>query len=222
MNRESPPTETRAGRRRRQTRARLIAAAQRLIAERGGLDTVPIGEITAEADVATGSFYNHFESKEQLFEAVVTDTIERHEEMLDELTAGTSDAAECCAIGMRFTLGVVKSDPIFGAFVAHTGLYIAQLKSSLASRLAGDLNRGFETGRFTSPDRPTSLALVGGAMLGAMLAERMQVLPDDADSSVAQQLLELLGVPEHEAAEIARRPLPPLPGVRERDEALAS
>ena len=33
-------------------------------------------------------------------------------------------------------------------------------------------------------------------------------LPDDADSLVAEQLLQLLGLPREEAVEIARRPLP--------------
>ncbi|MFQ5699133.1 MAG: TetR/AcrR family transcriptional regulator [Myxococcota bacterium] len=210
------PTETRAGRRRRRTRARLIAAARRIIAERGGLDAVPISEITAEADVATGSFYNHFESKEQLLEAVITATLERHGQILDEITAGAEDVAEACAIGIRLTLRMVGHDPIWGAFVVHTGLYIAQLRSSLLHRLAGDLYRGFDCGRFASSDRRTSLALVGGAVLGAMIAARRSDVPDDADSLAAQQLLELLGVPRHEAAEIAGRPLPPMPEPWER------
>jgi len=34
---------------------------------------VPVLEITQAADVGMGSFYNHFDSKEQLFEAAVGD-----------------------------------------------------------------------------------------------------------------------------------------------------
>jgi AcrR family transcriptional regulator len=208
VNPSATAIETRAARRRRETRARLIEAARRLIARRGGLEAVPIGEITEEADVAIGSFYNHFESKEQLFEAVVTATIEGHGEMLDELTAGISDIAEVCAAGMRLTVCMVENDPIWGSFVVNSGPYIARLQSSLLHRLARDLHRGFETGRFASPDRLTCLALTGGAIFGAMVAKRLGVLPVDADSLVAQQLLELLGLPGDEAAEIARRPLP--------------
>jgi AcrR family transcriptional regulator len=217
VNREATPTETRTERRRRKTRSLLLAAAHRIIARRGSLDAVPIGEITAEADVATGSFYNHFESKDQLLEAVVTAEMEHYGEILDEVTLGVSDPAEACAIGMRLTLGMVRSDPIWGAFVAHTGLYIASIQSSLLHRLAGDLHRGFETGRFNVPDRVTSLALVGGAILGAMIAEGLKVLPDDASCLACQQLLELLGVPAEEAAGIARQPLPQIPEALERD-----
>jgi AcrR family transcriptional regulator len=44
----------------------LIDAASGLIAEGRG-ERASIQEITGRADVGFGSFYNHFESKEQLF-----------------------------------------------------------------------------------------------------------------------------------------------------------
>jgi hypothetical protein len=43
-----------------------------------------------------------------------------------------------------------------------------------------------------------------------MHARIHQGLPDDADCLVVAQLLQLLGLPREEAAEIARRPLPQL------------
>ena len=66
----APTQQTnRLDRRKARTRAALIRAAQTLIAE--GRTNVPILEITQAADVGMGSFYNHFETKEQLFEAAV-------------------------------------------------------------------------------------------------------------------------------------------------------
>ena len=61
----------RLDRRKQRTRAALIKAAQSFIAE--GRLNVPVLDITQAADVGMGSFYNHFESKEQLFEAIVED-----------------------------------------------------------------------------------------------------------------------------------------------------
>src|SRR6476661_2837885 len=58
----------RRARRREETRARLVEAAKALFA-RQGVDNTRIQEITDEADVGFGSFYNHFQSKEALIEA---------------------------------------------------------------------------------------------------------------------------------------------------------
>src|SRR5208283_2345619 len=72
----------RLDRRKARTRTALIRAAQSFIAA-GNLN-VPIGEITQAADVGLGSFYNHFESREDLFEAAVEDVLELLGGFLDE------------------------------------------------------------------------------------------------------------------------------------------
>src|SRR5207244_4540561 len=61
------PRASRLDRRKARTRQALIDAAVRLIAEGRG-DRASIAEITEEADIGFGSFYNHFDSKEQLFQ----------------------------------------------------------------------------------------------------------------------------------------------------------
>ena len=66
----------RLDRRKARTRAALVRAAQACIA--AGQVNVPILEITQAADVGLGSFYNHFESKEQLFQAAVEDALDAY------------------------------------------------------------------------------------------------------------------------------------------------
>jgi len=220
MTRAKAPRLDRGAQRRLRTRARLIDAARRIIAERGGIDAVPIADITDTADVGIGSFYNHFPSREALFEAVLSETLEAHGRMLDALAEEIADVAEFCAAGMRLTMRKVEADPVWGGFMVQTGTYLPELSLILGRRLVRTLLRGIHSGRFTVADEVTTLAVVTGAIFGAMHARRTQgspgsfpdllpaSLPDDAESLVAEQLLQLLGLPRAEAAEIARRPLP--------------
>ena len=64
-------------RRKARTRAALIAAARDVIA-RDGSPSVSIQQITDAADVGFGSFYNHFSSKDELFEAAIAEAFEEH------------------------------------------------------------------------------------------------------------------------------------------------
>ena len=64
---------------------------------------MPVLEITQAADVGMGSFYNHFDSKEELFEAAVAEVLDDHGALLDQLTASIDDPAETFACSFRLT-----------------------------------------------------------------------------------------------------------------------
>ena len=87
------PRASRLDRRKARTRQAMIDAAVRLIAEGRG-DRASIAEITEEADIGFGSFYNHFDSKEQLFQTASEDVLERWGQMIDRGSAGITDPAE--------------------------------------------------------------------------------------------------------------------------------
>src|SRR5437867_1390676 len=57
--------ETRRERRARETRRRILMTAAKLFTERG-IDGVTIEEVAEQADVARGTVFNHFTTKESL------------------------------------------------------------------------------------------------------------------------------------------------------------
>src|ERR1700693_1788227 len=87
------PQPDRHLRRRKQTRRKLLAAARALFA-RQGVDNTRINEITEEADVGFGSFYNHFDSKEAIVDAVMGETLAAQGAALASVTADIEDPAE--------------------------------------------------------------------------------------------------------------------------------
>ena len=74
------------------TRNALLAAGRRLFAERA-IDAVAIDDIVAAAGVAKGTFYNHFDDKDALLTAIVTEIRSTVEERIATINAGIEDPA---------------------------------------------------------------------------------------------------------------------------------
>jgi AcrR family transcriptional regulator len=201
-----PPT--RLERRKQRTRAALIKAAQRLIAE--GKLNVPVLEITQAADVGMGSFYNHFDSKEELFEAAVADVLDAHGAMLDRLTESIDDPAETFATSFRLTGRLFRRRPQESDILLAHGLALLSSERGLAPRALRDIKVGVDAGRFTLDDPELALAMAGGALLG--LGKLLRDDPDRDDAraadTVTENVLRLFGLSADEAHAVCQRPLP--------------
>jgi AcrR family transcriptional regulator len=200
---------SRLDRRKARTRQALIDAAVRLIAEGRG-DRASIAEITEEADIGFGSFYNHFDSKEQLFQTASEEVLERWGQMIDRATAGVTDPAELFAVGMRISGRLGWTHPDIAGFLTGAGLGALDIPSGLAPRALRDIQAGQAAGRFTIPDAEIALSAVAGGLLG--LLRMCQRHPDRVTETTVDQLAEaelrLLGVSADEAARLAALPLP--------------
>jgi AcrR family transcriptional regulator len=62
--------------RKAENRAKLLAAARKVFAEKG-LGAATARDIVRETDLATGTFYNYFRDKEDAFQALIEDSSER-------------------------------------------------------------------------------------------------------------------------------------------------
>jgi AcrR family transcriptional regulator len=201
-----PPN--RLERRKQRTRAALVKAAQRLIAE--GRVNAPVLEITQAADVGMGSFYNHFESKEQLFEAAIADVLDAHGAMLDRLTASIDDPAETFATSFRLTGRLFRRRPQESEILLANGPALLSSERGLAPRALRDIKAGVAADRFHIDDPELALAMAGGALLG--LGKLLRDDPDRDDAraadTVTENVLRLFGLSADEARVVCRRPLP--------------
>ena len=206
-------------RRKARTRAALVRAAQAFIA--AGRLNAPILELTQAADVGMGSFYNHFQSKEELFHAAVEDALDAHGAVLDQLTAGLDDPAEVFAQSFRLTGRLHRRDPELSKVLLNYGLALAGSAKGLAPRARRDIEAAVRAGRFSVRDPELALTIVAGAALclGQLLHEHPDRDDAAATDQVTEDLLRMLGVPADEAHEICRRLLPDLDGVPLRDTA---
>ena len=205
------PRVTRLDRRKARTRQALIDAAVRLIAEGRG-DRASIAEITEEADIGFGSFYNHFDSKEQLFATASEEVLERWGQLIDRASAGITDPAELFAVGTRITGRLGWTHPDIAGFLTGTGINVLDISTGLVPRALRDIEAGRAAGRFTILDPEIALSAAVGGMLG--LLRMCQRHPERVTETTVDQLTEgelrLLGVPAGEAAPLAALPLPPI------------
>lgn len=207
----STTTIRRADPRRARTRAALVAAGRRLLAE--GRVAVSVQEITDEASVGFGSFYNHFDSKDELFAEAVASVLDDWGAMRDVLVADIEDPAEVFATSFRMIGRTQRSTPELVRVILHQGTSILLTDRGLRPRAIADLRRGIEVGRFTVPDVEMALMMSGAALLG--LIQLLDASPDrDAAATAdtyARHVLLMLGVEPAEADRLVALPLGEVP-----------
>jgi AcrR family transcriptional regulator len=209
------PTQqaNRLDRRKARTRAALIRAAQTLIAE--GRTNVPILEITQAADVGMGSFYNHFETKEQLFDAAVEAVMDGYGQLLDDLTAEIQDPAQVFACSFRLTGRLNRREPELSRVFLNNVLRLLSADSGLAPRARRDITAAVEAGAFGVEDIDVAVTMTAGALLalGQLLHDQPDRDVEETTDRVTEDLLRMFGLPRRQAQRICSLPLPDIDAV---------
>ncbi len=199
---------TRLDRRKARTRRALIDAARRILADKGTTQ-VSIQEITDEADVGFGSFYNHFETKEDLFAVAVLEVLEDLGAAVDAACESLDDPAEIYAVGVRVTCRIAHTQPAVAQVLLQTGFSYLTQREGLAARALRDIERGVETGRFRVANPQVGLATTAGSVLSHVAMSLLNPDPIDTEADdLAELLLRMLGMSARSAKVVAHRPLP--------------
>ena len=202
-------SEGRVERRKARTRAALLAAARALFASQG-LEQTTIAQIAERADVATGSFYNYFSTKEQLLEALLEDELASQRDLLRRRQDQVDDAAEKISIAHRHLVLAGKNDPDWAWLILRLDVPYRAAWATLGQAASDDLNAGLQAGRFDVSNPELALTASGGALFAVIHELLAGEDSPAADSEHAEGVLRSFGISAAEAAEIARRPLPAL------------
>jgi len=164
-NSSEAPTNGRRERRRRETHTRIFEAAMRLFAERGYANT-PVEEITEAADVAKGTFFNYFPSKEAILQAlaerqlgVVKAAEERARDaasvrpVLLEMIHGLAERPSRSQLLLRSLIGVAMTNNTLSNF-------LGRVLEGGRGHIATIMQRGQELGELRTDVTPAELARV--------------------------------------------------------------
>ncbi|BDB44024.1 TetR family transcriptional regulator [Mycobacterium kiyosense] len=192
---------TRFERQRLRTRRLLLDAGRTLIAAKG-VASLRIQDITEEADVALGSFYNYFESKEELLEAVITESLS---DLTSAIITNVDDDTDPAAVVALANLRVIRlayDEPDFARLIVNIGHSEALFGDAVQPYARIAVERGIESGRFVVADIEVLLtAVIGGAF--ALIREILKGRHGaNAHQAFARHVLASLGLPPHEAESI--------------------
>ncbi len=198
----APPTRTE--RRQQRTRENLVSAVRKLTAEKG-VEALTIRDIAEEADIAMGSFYNHFESKEALLREAVEQIVVQSADLIDEINAMSDDPLEIIATAFTTFDSVIQDDPILGWFIVRVSVQYPELISSMRGRFLRDVNEGIKLGEFNLPNVSLVLDLTGACLLNFYHARLSGNADNAAGIDFVHLMLRLLGAEEQAARSTAER-----------------
>ena len=198
---------TRRTRSREATRQKLVDAALQVVA-RKGLEATAIADITEEADVGFGSFYNHFSSKVEIAMSVFERRANELAEINDMIGEREADTATAIAYIQRLFLTKAVEDPVWGWFIVHTTNGLPEMSRVFMTRGKRDIERGVAQGRFSIACTDTAMRIILASLLGTMRALLDGDIEDSAVADTIECLLRMLGVEPAEAKALSRKKLP--------------
>ena len=197
--------EAKTDRRRARTRAALLQAGQALFAAQS-VDAVSVDDIVLAADVAKGSFYNHFTDKDALAREIAALVRAEAEAEVDEANAGVADPASRMARGQAVFVRFAARNPERARAMMrlHAG---ATLPNAPMNRgLRADVEAGLASGLFHGVTLETGLLMAMGMGMIAVtrtLDANGTTPPDALSRDLTFGLLRGLGVAEENARTIS-------------------
>ena len=190
--------------RRARTRSQLIEAARALYG-RSPIEAVTVDDLVAEAAVAKGTFYVHFDGLAELQAAVADELAQEFDELLQPRRLATQDPIERIAAGCGAFVGEALRNPAWGALVARGAVSMPNIALVPRDRLIEDLRRAAASGRLGDVTPELAFEFAVGIVLQAMqAASERRIAPSQAPSVVAG-ILRAIGVKPEEAKIVAMR-----------------
>jgi AcrR family transcriptional regulator len=211
MDRESSP---RVRKRRLRTRVQLLKAAHRLMSKQG-VDATTIQQITDEADVGFGTFYNYFSSKDDLATQVldcVINNLGRRNDLVTQATQAT-DPVQIIATSVRLVAREMMSNPMWHWWVKRPDLLVERLRAGLRPFGIRDMRHAIDSGayRIIGGDMDAARSLLLWLLVGGVKDIIDKYRPPQIEPLIIESIMRAMGVPLERAAAVSHRRLPPYP-----------
>jgi len=202
---------SRTERKKKRTRTNLLEAAYALMSTKG-VDATTIAEIADTADVAFGTFYNYFKTKDEIAACVIDCVIKDLGRRNDEATKSIKETntAAVQALSIRITIQEMLTNPMWKWWLKRPEFLVERLIAGFYEYGTRDLKLAIQAGRYEIDEQDVD-AMWSQQMW--MLAGGVKALLDGQtkglnEKNLIESIMRAMGVPAKRASEIATLPLP--------------
>lgn len=202
-----PVKHTHITTKRGKTREKLIIAGRDLIYNKG-IDYISIQDITDAAGLATGSFYNYFDNKNAIIQAIIKDFHDLFSECLKEPREKLNDPAMRVSITLKYYFTQAQDNEAWRSFMINAGLSDTHILTQNPKECRDDIGVGKKGGRFRSENVSITQSLITGMATYVTLEIQRGNLARSAINETIRHILRMLGLPDIAAKAFAEAPLP--------------
>jgi AcrR family transcriptional regulator len=177
---------------------------------RHGIEAASVSEIAQAADVANGTFYNHFRDKDEIVGAVAFAIAGDIARRLDEAMQELEDGAERISFATRQFIELTTSTPEWGRAMVRAVWSLPELRRQVSEFARADIERGVREGAFKVKVDDLLVDLFASMVITTVFLRLEGEAGSDAGAAVAEHQLRMLGVPPARAKRVAWRKLVPL------------
>lgn len=198
---------TRGYKKKARTRKKLLETAIEILSKITPGEMTLLG-LAERAEVASGTIYNYFSTKEELLDAVAIELASNFSGLIEILNHHAKSGAERVATGFRLYVYRARAEPNWAMAMVRLINNNALLDQAITEFIRGDIRRAIDEGDFTVTDVNTCLNWILGMGQQAMLVAACQPCPAEMPDQYAEMLLRAFGVQSRKAARISSLPLP--------------
>ena len=208
------PTRGRVQARQARTRERLLRAAYLLMSKQG-VDATTIQQITEEADVGFGTFYNYFESKDdiagQVLDCVIHNLGLRND--LANAAESVEDPMQVVANSVRLVAREMRSNAVWHWWVKRPDFLVERMRAGFRPFGIRDLESAIKAGSCRPADGDPEAAW---SALIWLLAGGIKDMVDGHNRSlsinrIADNVMRVMGLTLKRARAVSTLPLPSYP-----------
>lgn len=186
---------------RERTRAAMLDATVRLVAQKG-MEALRINDITEEAGLANGTFYNHFADKDEVLIEAAYGIAAEVSRQLDADMSAIDDGPSRVVTATRRFITIVLAEPDWARLILSGAQHLPHLGDDASQYLRADLERGVAQGKFHVEVTGFLLKQILALITVAIETQLAKGLEPKQTDEICEHILRLLGLSALEAKRI--------------------